>query len=626
MTLNVRYNDNAKILKLFLDIEMPLVKVVKGIELRGIRIDQEYHKRLKKKYDEGLANIEKEISNELERLKPQIDAWRLTPEANVREKKSFIELDRDVINSMDTKKSPSKFKKSKNEQLETPVNLGSTTQFAILLYDILKAPVVDKTKPRGTGEEQLEEIVKQRPDLTICKLLLERRGYTKILSTYIDNIPQLLELWSDGRIRVGFDQMGTNTGRFTSGGKIKLLRNGKKEEISGVNLQTIPSHNKDIRLLYTASEGNVIVGNDYKAQEPRLTAFMSQDENMLKAYKEGKDLYAVIASMSFDKPYEECLEFHPITGAKQPDGKERRSQAKAILLGLEYGRGAASIADQINQDKKPGEEKITKEDAQRIIDKFFKAFPKVKKWIDDTHRSVRKLGYVEDWYGRRRRLPNINLPEYVITVDKKESDSLDIFNPFLECANKVDEASEKKIKMYESLLKKTKWSSQVRQIMSDAKKDGINIRCNSNLIAEAERQSVNSIIQGGAATLTKLAMVNIDNDEELNRMGFKLLATIHDEVFGECPEENGEACAKRLKQVMIDTAKPYMNVPMDGDSYIERNWYCSEMESVLKKEYSEYLKSSLTQEESLQLLYETHSELLPNNIKNVVLYNKDLIV
>ncbi len=583
--------ENKGIYKLFRDVEIPLIKVVRGIELRGIKVDTEYFKRLKKKYDENLQKLESEISVEMQKLEDIVKKWRLTDEATSKIVKN------------------GKLQKSKSEQLETPINLGSTTQFAILLYDVLKAPIVNKDKPRGTGEEELAEIVKQRPDLTICKLLLERRGYTKILSTYIDNIPQLLDLWPDGKIRVSFNQMGTDTGRFTSGGKIKFLKDGKKEEISGINLQTIPSHNKDIRLLYTASEGNVIVGNDYKAQEPRLTAFMSQDENMINAYKEGKDLYAVIASMSFDRPYEECLEFHPITGEKQPEGKERRSQAKAILLGLEYGRGAASIGEQIGKSK---------EEAQGIINKFFTAFPKVKKWIDDTHKKVKKVGYVEDWYGRRRRLPNIMLPQYTMEPIKKETSSLSNFNPFFGCEDRVDTSFIEKTKLYEEKLKKAKWGSQVKQVIEDAKKDNLYIKNNSQLIAEAERQSVNAIIQGGAATLTKMAMINIDNDEELNRLGFKLLATIHDEVFGECPEENGEMCAKRLKQVMIDTAKPYMNVPMDGDYYVVKSWYLDEMKAEIIKEFEGLLSKNLTLEEAKDRITKEHCEMLPQELEEIL--------
>lgn len=129
----------------------------------------------------------------------------------------------------------------------------------------------------------------------------------------------------------------------------------------------------------------MLVGGDYSAQEPRLTAYYSQDDNMLNAYKEGKDLYAVIAQSMYDNKYEDNLEFYPegtkivfegkevICGHKthqNKSGKERRSQAKTVLLGLLYGRGAASIAQQIN---KPYEE------GQKIIDRFYKSFPKVKK-------------------------------------------------------------------------------------------------------------------------------------------------------------------------------------------------------------------------------------------------------
>ena len=275
-----------------------------------------------------------------------------------------------------------------------------------------------------------------------------------------------------------------------------------------------------------------------------------------------------------------------------------RDQAKSILLGLEYGRGASSIGEQIGKSK---------EEAQEIINKFFKAFPSVKKWIDKVHKDVKKNGYVEDFMGRRRRLPNINLPMYEFSTNIT-NDSIDNFNPFLECEDRVDISSEKLIKKYQDKLAKVRWNSQIREIMSEASKENLTIRCNSNLIAEAERQSVNSIIQGGAATLTKLAMINIDNDEELNRLGFHLLITIHDEVLGECPEENSEQVAKRLCKVMVDSAKPYMEVPMSVDSYNVSHWYEDEQSAELKKELDKYLESGMSQDASLTKLISNHEE------------------
>lgn len=562
--------DNEKILKLFLNVEMPLVRVVKDMELRGIEIDQEYAKRLGDKYSRQIEEYQVQIDAELQELKPLIDEWRTTDEANIKQKNAKSEDGG----------------KSKNEQLEWPINLESPSQLAILLYDILKAPVVDRQKPRGTAEEILEQL-----EFPICKLIIKRKKLLKLYRDFIVALPQQVNF--DNRIHCSFKQCGTDTGRFSC---------------TEPNLQQVPSHAKEVRMMFKASDGHMIVGSDYSAQEPRLTANASQDETMLQAYKDKKDLYAVIASMSFDKPYEECLEFNPVTGEKQVEGKERRSQAKSVLLGLEYGRGAASIGEQIGKSKT---------EAQGIIDKFFKAFPKVKKWIDDTHKKVRKLGYVEDWYGRRRRLPNIMLPDYLIEPKNKDKNELSNFNPFLICSDRTNSEFEKQKKEYEKRLKLCKSKAQSSEVIEDASRNNIYIRSNSNLIAEAERQSVNSIIQGGAATLTKLAMININNDEELNRLGFHLLITIHDEVLGECPQENADAVAKRLTKVMIDTAKPYMEVPMSCDAYVVSHWYEDEMKAVIQDEF-EKLKKNSTEDKALEQLILNHVECEKEFILNAV--------
>ena len=530
--------ENNKLYRLFLDIEMPLVKVVKDMELRGIEIDQEYAKRLSAKYHKQVDHYQELIDEELERLKPQIDEWRKSEDANLKKEKGK------------DKKGNVTYAKSKNEQLDWPINLESPPQLAILLYDVLKSPVIDKEKPRGTSAEIMEQM-----PFAICELINKRKKVYKLVRDFVDLLPTKVNY--DNRIHCNFNQCGTDTGRFSS---------------TDPNLQQIPSHAKDVRLLFKARDGYRIIGSDYSGQEPKITAHMSQDEHMIKAYQEGKDLYAVIASLSFNKPYEECLEYNPITGAKSVEGAERRSQAKSILLGLEYGRGATSIGEQLGK---------TKAQAQEIIDRFFMAFPKVKDWIDRTHDSVKKIGYVEDWYGRRRRLPNILLPMYEFSENDDKNTSN--FNPFLICEDR-HKVENKKINAYKKKLQGITYNSQIRKIMSEASKEGVNIRCNSNLIAEAERQSVNAIIQGGAATLTKLAMINIDNDEILNKLGFKLLLTIHDEVLGECPEQNAQEAAQRLVQVMVDTAKPYMEVPMQCDPYNVSHWYEQELAAAIKKE------------------------------------------
>jgi DNA polymerase-1 len=133
--------------------------------------------------------------------------------------------------------------KSKSEQLDTPVNIASPTQLAILLYDVLGTKVVDKKSPRGTGEDILKKI-----DLPICSLILEHRGLMKLLNTYIDSIPTLVTP-KTGRVHTHFNQYGAATGRFSSSDPL--------------NLQNIPSHNKEIRLMFKAKDGYTFVGSDY---------------------------------------------------------------------------------------------------------------------------------------------------------------------------------------------------------------------------------------------------------------------------------------------------------------------------------------------------------------------------
>ena len=218
---------NEKIKWVLLNIEMPVMQVAAEMELAGVEIDKEYADRLSKKYHKKLDCVVAKISEELHNLLPTIEEWRKTPEANFHPQS----------------KKPNKFgeytlQKSKSEQLADPPQLTSPTQFAILLYDVLKTPVIDKKSPRGTGEDILNQI-----DQPICKLILEQRGLEKLLGTYIDKIPTCV-CPKDNRLHAHFNQLGAGTGRFSS---------------SDPNLQNIPSHNKEIRLMFKASDDYVDV-------------------------------------------------------------------------------------------------------------------------------------------------------------------------------------------------------------------------------------------------------------------------------------------------------------------------------------------------------------------------------
>lgn len=215
--------ENKRLLDLMLNIEMPVSEVATEMELVGVDIDKEYTKRLSKKYNKQLCDIDDKIAKELKKYDSVVAKWRTTKDANNITKDGG---------------------KSKSQQLENPINLASPVQLAILLYDVLKIPVVDKKTPRGTGEEILKEI-----DLPLCKLILERRGLLKLINTYIDSILDICEKSPDGRVHTHFNQYGASTGRFSSSDPI--------------NLQNIPSHNKEIRMIFRASDGYSFVGGDY---------------------------------------------------------------------------------------------------------------------------------------------------------------------------------------------------------------------------------------------------------------------------------------------------------------------------------------------------------------------------
>lgn len=206
--------------KLFTDIEMPIIKVCAAMEMTGIEIDKEYGERLSLKYHKKLDIIDVKIEEELAKYKDQIAKWRTTPEANHKEKK---------VN----KKGEETWSKSKNEQLQDPPSMTSPTQLAIFFYDVLDVGVIDKKSPRGTGEEILQKI-----GLPICNLILEKRGLEKIIGTYVDKLPQCV-IPETNRLHAHFNQIGADTGRFSS---------------SDPNLQNIPSHLKEIRMLFRGGQ------------------------------------------------------------------------------------------------------------------------------------------------------------------------------------------------------------------------------------------------------------------------------------------------------------------------------------------------------------------------------------
>lgn len=297
---------NERLYWLFKNIEMPIVKVAGDIELIGVCIDQEFGERLRIKFNQNLEDIDAKIEQELVNLQPQITAWKLSPKATEKTKQFEPKKSKMSQAKLEEKyplidqKTGKRYKvgKAPIEQLGDPINLASPVQLAILFYDILKCPTVSKKSPRGTGKEELEAIA-EKTDITLCKLILERRGIVKLISTYIDVIPALAQHWPDGRIRYKLNSVGTDTGRFSSGGEFKFLDGDTPVEISGINSQNIPSRGdgKITRMLFTAKkEFNEVEVDVDRIVIPEITEIETTD-----GWKYGKDLQALVDHVQTDE-------------------------------------------------------------------------------------------------------------------------------------------------------------------------------------------------------------------------------------------------------------------------------------------------------------------------------------
>lgn len=275
----------------------------------------------------------------------------------------------------------------------------------------------------------------------------------------------------------------------------------------------------------------------------KITCTMSKDENMIRAYNEGKDLYAVLASVTYKKPYEECLEFN--NGVYSAEGKKRRTTAKAIALGICYGKSPQGIAEDL---------KITSKEAQNIYDTLLEACPDLKSFMDKTLNFAKKNGFVQDLWGRKRRLPDILLPEFeYISGDKQIA------------------------QVYLKKLLNATTAKQRNFLINDAFRQGIEFKNNRGFISKAERQSLNSQIQGGGATQMKLAMINVGTNKRLKELGFRMLISVHDELLGEAPKENIKEVKKIFEQCMLDSGKDLI-VPTKIDMVISECWGGNEIE------------------------------------------------
>ncbi|MCP4075012.1 MAG: DNA polymerase I [Gammaproteobacteria bacterium] len=307
------------LLKVYQDIEMPLIPVLARIEQNGVCLDQGLLEKQAQEVDHLLDTIQGTI-------------FELAGE-------SF--------------------------------NLSSPKQIQVILFEKLELPVIRKT-PKGqpsTAEDVLEELAR---DHDIPRLLLEHRSLNKLKTTYIDKLPQQVNLHT-GRIHTSYHQAVASTGRLSS---------------SSPNLQNIPirtEQGRRIREAFIAPEGYKIMALDYSQIELRIMAHLSGDESLLAAFAQGLDVHRATAAEVF-------------AISNELVSTEQRRAAKAINFGLIYGMSAFGLGKQLN---------IGRSEAQKYVDLYFERYPGVKNYMDETREKAHQMGYVETVYGRRLYLPEL---------------------------------------------------------------------------------------------------------------------------------------------------------------------------------------------------------------------------
>lgn len=505
-----------KIADLLWNVEIPLIPICQDLHRRGMYVDKTTSQTLIQRYQDIRTT-------EMNKLAEMVDT-ELEASTNISAfaKKPFT--------------SGSTF------------NPNSPPHVKYLLYTVMNLP-------QGKDGSSTDKNVLGEMNLPITSQILKVRSIDVLINTFVDKLPK--STTPDSRIHARFNQIGASTGRLSS---------------SEPNMMNIPSHAKDIRHMFRATPGYVILSSDYSRQEPAITSFVSGDKGMIDAFVTDRDIYSTIASLAFNVPYEKCLENHPVTGEYQPDGDARRSEAKTILLGICYGRAIPSIAEQLynTRDDMTDEEKIKA--AQKVYDSVLNAFPGLRQLMVASQNSVKRKGYTETILGRRRHLPDMQLPEFEFKpLAGYVNPDIDPLDPTT-LQNKDDIPERVKVALLKE-LKGYKYFGQVATRMRQLHdEEHIKVINNKSKIQDATRQVVNSIIQGSAADMTKLAILNLCNDREWNEIGGRLLTPVHDELICEVPMDKWEEGGAALSRCMLDAAS-FLPFSMTCDVVTTLRWY-----------------------------------------------------
>ncbi len=375
--------------KLYEDIEVPLTYVIRRMEDEGVKLDIPVLKEMSRDCDKKLKGLMKEI-----------------------------------------------FKLAGEE-----FNINSPKQLSVILFEKLELPVLKRTKTGfSTNEEVLTRLAAEH---ALPAKILEYRQLSKLVSTYIDALPKLVDPAS-GKLHAEFDQTGTETGRLSS---------------SHPNLQNIPIRTelgRQIRRAFVpARKGTVLVAADYSQIELRVLAHLSEDPGLIQAFDQEEDIHQITAARIFDVNESEVT-------------REMRYSAKRVNFGIIYGMSAFGLAKDLG---------VSQPEAQAFIDRYFLRYPNVRHFMDEQIAFCERNGYVLTLLNRRRYIPEI--------------------------------------------------SSR-----------------NVNLRQFAQRQAINTPVQGSAADLIKLAMIQIQEAIDKEKLDSRMIITVHDELVFEVPlKERGQLIA-----------------------------------------------------------------------------------
>ncbi len=403
---------------LYFRIEEPMIEVLADIEMAGVRIDTA-----------ALAEYDVELSRRLAELENEI----------------------------------------RTEAGEASLNINSARQLGEVLFGkmrIAEKPKMTKTKQFCTDEEYLQSFAHK---YRIVDLILEYRGVKKLLSTYVEALPQLVNP-TTGRIHTSFNQAVTATGRLSS---------------ANPNLQNIPVREEMGRRIRKAfiptDEDHVLLSADYSQVELRLMAHLSGDESLIAAFEHGEDIHAATAARLFNKPLPEVTD-------------EERRRAKTANFGIIYGISAFGLSQRLE---------IPRKEAKEIIEGYFTSYPKVKEYMDHVVEKAKEEGFVTTIFGRRRYLNDI---------------------------------------------------------------------ASHNAVARglAERNAVNAPIQGSAADIMKIAMIEVHRRFKVENIRSQVILQVHDELVVDTLRSEQETVARIVTESMENAAR--LKVRLLADCGIGRNW------------------------------------------------------